>query len=188
MSPADVAASLAAQGYLPDEGLATAVFLAISLRRPLLLEGEAGVGKTEVAKVLAGMDRRRADPPAVLRGHRRRPGGLRLGLRPPAAPPARRRGHRRGRRRRPTSSRAELYNERFLLKRALLRAIDHRRRAAAGAADRRDRSRRRRVRGVPARGAVRLPDHRARARRVHGRPRRRSSCSRRTAPATCTTR
>ena len=54
MSPADVAASLAAHGYLPDEGLATAVFLAMSLRRPLLLEGEAGVGKTEVAKVLAG--------------------------------------------------------------------------------------------------------------------------------------
>ena len=39
--------------YLADEGLATAVFLAIQLRRPLLLEGEAGVGKTEVAKVLS---------------------------------------------------------------------------------------------------------------------------------------
>jgi MoxR-like ATPase len=38
---------------LPDEGLATAVFLALRLHRPLLLEGEAGVGKTEVAKVLA---------------------------------------------------------------------------------------------------------------------------------------
>jgi len=55
MSPADVAESLAAQGYLPDEGIATAVFLAMSLRRPLLLEGEAGVGKTELAKALAGM-------------------------------------------------------------------------------------------------------------------------------------
>src|SRR5581483_9800587 len=40
-------------GYLADEGLATAVFLALRLQRPLLLEGEAGVGKTEVAKVLA---------------------------------------------------------------------------------------------------------------------------------------
>ncbi|MGH2928019.1 MAG: AAA family ATPase, partial [Solirubrobacteraceae bacterium] len=40
-------------GYLADEGLATVVFLALRLRRPLLLEGEAGVGKTEVAKVLA---------------------------------------------------------------------------------------------------------------------------------------
>ncbi len=48
-----VADALAAHGYLADEGLATAVFLALELRRPLLLEGEAGVGKTEVAKVLA---------------------------------------------------------------------------------------------------------------------------------------
>jgi MoxR-like ATPase len=50
---ARVDAALRAHGYLPDLGLATAVFLAITLRRPLLLEGEAGVGKTEVAKVLA---------------------------------------------------------------------------------------------------------------------------------------
>jgi MoxR-like ATPase len=49
----DVQAALAAHDYLADEGLATAVFLAIRLQRPLLLEGEAGVGKTEVAKVLA---------------------------------------------------------------------------------------------------------------------------------------
>ena len=39
--------------YLADRGLATAVFVALRLRRPLLLEGEVGVGKTEVAKVLA---------------------------------------------------------------------------------------------------------------------------------------
>ncbi|MDQ1481271.1 MAG: hypothetical protein QOI44_2132, partial [Actinomycetota bacterium] len=39
--------------YLADVGLATSIFLALRLRRPLLLEGEAGVGKTEVAKVLA---------------------------------------------------------------------------------------------------------------------------------------
>jgi MoxR-like ATPase len=44
---------LAAHDYLADEGLATSIFLALSLRRPLLLEGEAGVGKTEVARVLA---------------------------------------------------------------------------------------------------------------------------------------
>ena len=42
-----------AGAYLPDEGLATAVYLALKLRRPLLLEGEPGVGKTEVANVLA---------------------------------------------------------------------------------------------------------------------------------------
>lgn len=48
-----VAGALAAHQYLPDEGLATAVYLALKLRRPLLLEGEPGVGKTEVANVLA---------------------------------------------------------------------------------------------------------------------------------------
>ncbi len=48
-----VVSALAAQDYLADEGLATAVFLALRLRRPLLLEGEAGVGKTEVARALA---------------------------------------------------------------------------------------------------------------------------------------
>jgi MoxR-like ATPase len=52
-SPADVAEALGRHGYLTDEGLATSVFLAMALRRPLLLEGEAGVGKTEVAKVLS---------------------------------------------------------------------------------------------------------------------------------------
>jgi MoxR-like ATPase len=40
-------------GYLADRGLATALFVAVSLQRPILLEGEVGVGKTEVAKVLA---------------------------------------------------------------------------------------------------------------------------------------
>ena len=49
----DVRDALAAHDYLADEGLATAIFLALTLERPLLLEGEAGVGKTEVAKVLA---------------------------------------------------------------------------------------------------------------------------------------
>ena len=42
------------QLYLADRGLATAIFLALKLERPLFLEGEAGVGKTEVAKALAG--------------------------------------------------------------------------------------------------------------------------------------
>jgi MoxR-like ATPase len=42
-----------ARGYITDRSLATAVFLALELERPLLLEGEAGVGKTELAKVLA---------------------------------------------------------------------------------------------------------------------------------------
>jgi MoxR-like ATPase len=41
--------------YLADRGLATALFVAVRLQRPILLEGEVGVGKTEVAKVLAGV-------------------------------------------------------------------------------------------------------------------------------------
>jgi len=55
-APADVEAvrvGLAANGYLADDGLATSIFLALALPRPLLLEGEAGVGKTEVAQALA---------------------------------------------------------------------------------------------------------------------------------------
>jgi MoxR-like ATPase len=53
----DVAALLAAldgTGYLADEALATALFLAARMRQPILLEGEPGVGKTEAAKALAG--------------------------------------------------------------------------------------------------------------------------------------
>src|SRR6202046_2249880 len=42
-------------GYLADRGLSTALFVALSLQRPILLEGEVGVGKTEAAKVLAAV-------------------------------------------------------------------------------------------------------------------------------------
>jgi MoxR-like ATPase len=53
-TPADVTRTLAGEGYLADRGLSTAVYLAATLEQPLLLEGEAGVGKTEVARALAG--------------------------------------------------------------------------------------------------------------------------------------
>ena len=124
-SPAEVARALSSHGYLPDEGLATAVFLALSLRRPLLLEGEAGVGKTEVAKVLSrwtggqlirlqcyeGIDAAQAvydwDYARQL-----------LHLRAAEAS-----GEARGL---GTSAlEDQLYHERFLLKRALLQSIDH---------------------------------------------------------------
>ncbi|MGH9131569.1 MAG: AAA family ATPase [Acidimicrobiales bacterium] len=52
-NPEELREALGAHGYLADAGLSTAVYLAIVLRRPLLLEGEAGVGKTEVAKALS---------------------------------------------------------------------------------------------------------------------------------------
>ena len=54
----EAVALLRGQGYVADVGLGTALFLALELGRPLLLEGEAGVGKTEVAKTLAAGLRR----------------------------------------------------------------------------------------------------------------------------------
>jgi len=125
VTPADVGAALTEHGYLPDEGLTTAVFLALELRRPLLLEGEAGVGKTELAKVLAtwtggelirlqcyeGIDAAQAvydwDYARQL-----------LHLRAAEAT-----GETEGRS--SDSVEADLYQERFLIKRALLRAIGH---------------------------------------------------------------
>src|SRR5690349_3791536 len=52
-SPGDLAALLASTGYLADDGLATAGYLALRLGRPLFLEGDAGVGKTAFASALA---------------------------------------------------------------------------------------------------------------------------------------
>jgi MoxR-like ATPase len=52
-SVGDLTEILRQGGYLADRGLATALFVALNLQRPVLLEGEVGVGKTEVAKVLA---------------------------------------------------------------------------------------------------------------------------------------
>jgi MoxR-like ATPase len=53
--PESLDKALAGAGYLADTGLTTALFLALRLARPILLEGEAGVGKTEVARTLAGL-------------------------------------------------------------------------------------------------------------------------------------
>src|SRR2546429_255387 len=52
-SPAELAARLAEHGYLADDGLAVAGYLALRLGRPVFCEGEAGVGKTELARALA---------------------------------------------------------------------------------------------------------------------------------------
>ena len=51
----DVLAALSEQRYIADRSLATTIYLALKRHKPLLLEGEAGVGKTEIAKVLATM-------------------------------------------------------------------------------------------------------------------------------------
>jgi MoxR-like ATPase len=125
ISPTDVVHALTMHGYIADEGLATSVYLAMTLRRPLLLEGEAGVGKTEVAKVLSrwtggelirlqcyeGIDVSQAvydwDYSRQL-----------LHLRAAEAT-----GESRGLR--TDDLEAQLYQEKFLLKRALLQAIGH---------------------------------------------------------------
>src|SRR5260370_5826327 len=63
--PASVSETLELLGrghYVADRSLATAVYLSLSLKRPLFLEGEAGVGKTEIAKVLAETPGRRLIP------------------------------------------------------------------------------------------------------------------------------
>src|SRR5438034_5315500 len=49
----ELESALRSASYLPERGLSTALFLSITLEKPLLLEGEAGVGKTEAAKALA---------------------------------------------------------------------------------------------------------------------------------------
>ena len=121
---ADVRAGLAEHGYLADEGLVTAVFLALSLRRPLFLEGEAGVGKTELAKTIArwqgtelirlqcyeGIDAAQA---VYDWDYSRQLLHLRAAE---ASGEAGRTGT--------ADLENQLYGERFLLKRALLRAID----------------------------------------------------------------
>src|SRR5512146_1843499 len=58
-SVSDTLALLSRGKYVSDRSLATAIYLALTLNRPLFLEGEAGVGKTEVAKVLARTLQRR---------------------------------------------------------------------------------------------------------------------------------
>ncbi len=125
-SVSEVFSALSAHGYLPDEGLATAVYLAMALQRPLLLEGEAGVGKTEVAKVLArwtggelirlqcyeGIDSSQAVyewdyAKQLLHLRAAEATGEASGVGT-------------------ATLENQLYSERFLVKRALLRAIDHR--------------------------------------------------------------
>ena len=56
------------QGYIDDGSIAMSIFLAMKLEKPLLVEGPAGVGKTEIAKVMAEAPENRFDPFAVLWG------------------------------------------------------------------------------------------------------------------------
>jgi MoxR-like ATPase len=118
----DVQTALADHQYLADEGLATAIFLALTLKRPLLLEGEAGVGKTEVAKVLA-----RWTGGELLRLQCYE--GLDVGQAVYEWDYSRQLLHLRAAEARgglSVEAEDELYSERFLVRRPLLQAIDHR--------------------------------------------------------------
>ena len=118
MTPADVIAGLAAAGYLADEGLATAVMLAVTLHRPLLLEGEAGVGKTEVAKVLSSWT---GGPLLRLQCYE----GIDVSQAVYEWDYARQLLHLRAAETGGGASEDEVYSERFLVRRPLLTAIHH---------------------------------------------------------------
>ena len=153
--------ALDGESYLADRGLATAIYLALSLDKPLLLEGEAGVGKTEVAKVLSSLLGRRLIRLQCYEGidasqalyewnYSRQLIAVRAMDAADAGPHV-----------------EDLFGPDFLVERPLLAAIraGSRRGAAGGRAG----PRRRRVRGVPAGDPVGVrgddPGARARARR-----------------------
>ena len=117
-------AVLADQQYVADRRLATSVFLALRLQRPLLLEGEAGVGKTELAKVLADITAGELIRLQCYEGidvaqavydwdYSRQLLHLRA---TEASGEARERGS--------AALESDLYSERFLIKRAVLRALE----------------------------------------------------------------
>jgi len=121
-----VRAALAEQNYLAEDGLTTAVYLALTLKRPLLLEGEAGVGKTELAKVIAAMTGAELIRMQCYEGidaaqavydwdYSRQLLHLRAAEASGEAT-----------NKQTNELESELYNERFLIKRALLRAIEER--------------------------------------------------------------
>jgi MoxR-like ATPase len=121
-----VRAALAEQNYLAEEGLTTAVYLALTLKRPLLLEGEAGVGKTELAKVISAMTGGELIRLQCYEGidaaqavydwdYSRQLLHLRAAEASGEAT-----------NKKANELESELYNERFLIKRALLRAIEQR--------------------------------------------------------------
>ncbi|MDE3204091.1 MAG: MoxR family ATPase [Acidobacteriota bacterium] len=120
MTVEGVAAALAAHGYLADEGLATSIFLALALHRPLLLEGEAGVGKTEVAKVLSAWSQ---GPLLRLQCYE----GIDISQAVYEWDYARQLLHLRAAEASASMDAAEdeVYSERFLVRRPLLTAIDH---------------------------------------------------------------
>ena len=179
--------------YIASRRISTVVFLAARMGRPVLIEGPAGVGKTELAKTLSEITERAAHPPAVLRGPRRGQGALRVEVRQAAplhAAPAR--ADRRADRRRALAARRGRQASPARTTRSSRSASCRRARCsgdpgrgAGRAAHRRDRQGRAGVRGLPARGAVGLPGLGPRAGHRHAPGTSPSSCSPRTTRASC---
>ena len=141
--------ALLGEAYLPQRGLSTALYLSLVIGKPLLLEGEAGVGKTELAKSLARASGARLIRLQCYEGLDVVARRLRVELRAPAPAHPRRAG---GHRRRGGAVRARVPHPPPA-------AGGDRVRRAGRAAHRRDRPRGRRVRGLPPGGPLRLPDH-----------------------------
>jgi MoxR-like ATPase len=149
----DTIAALEAQGYVCGRPLGTVAFLALALGKPLFLEGEAGVGKTEIAKALAAALGRRSSGSSATRA-RRGIRDLRMELRRPDDRDPHGGSHRHGR-------------PRLAAAGAVLRRLPHQAPASRGDGapcrrparppDRRGGPDRRTLRGVPPRGAVGLP-------------------------------
>ena len=155
-------ADLEREGYVAEPQIATAAYLAREMRKPLLVEGDAGVGKTELAKVLARLPAPSSSASSATKGstcRRRSTNGTTRAS--SCACGWRKRKEARTRRHRGARLQPRLPP------RAAAPARDHAR-APARPAHRRDRPRRRRVRGLPARAALGLPGHDPGARHDQG--------------------
>ena len=120
---AGIAQGLGDTGYLCDDALATVTFLALRMQRPLLLEGEPGHRQDRARRGGRRGARPAAGPAAVLRGHRRHPGALRLGLPAPDPAPACAGGGAGSGGTDVEEAEKSLYDERFLLARPVLAAL-----------------------------------------------------------------
>ena len=175
----DVIDRLREADYLADAGIAGVVFLADRLEKPVLVEGPAGVGKTELAKAIAEVTGARLirlqcyeglDEAKALYEWNYKKQLLRIQVD---------REHETDW----EDVESDIFSEPFLLTRPLLEAI--RSDGAGRAAHRRGRPGRDRDRGAAARGAVRLPGVDPRARHHRRQRSARSCCSRRTTPVSC---
>ena len=158
----EISDKLAAAGYIADRDIATALWLMDFLKRPLLLEGEAGVGKTEVGKALAAVHGAELIRLQCYEGLDQNAALYEWNYQRQLLAIKTREG---------IGENADAIEEHIFSEKYLLGAAAPCRdppREAAGAADRRGRSRRRGIRGFPARAPLRLPGQYPRTRHHQG--------------------